>query len=78
VEEYSKRLTLRTADAIWGPYSEPLDIIGVPHQESSILVYLGFEHSGFQQQDGRKIFLSYCEPHFSSSSLLTLTFDRGT
>jgi hypothetical protein len=78
VEEYGKRLMLRTADCIWGPYTEPLDIIGVPHQESSILVYLGFEHSAFQQQDGRKIFLSYCEPHFSSSSLLTLTFDRGT
>jgi hypothetical protein len=78
VEEYCKRLMLRTSDQLWGPYSEPLDLIGVPHQESSLFVYLGFEHAAFQQQDGRKIFVSYCEPHFSSSSLVTLTFDRAT
>ena len=78
VEEYCKRVMLRTADYLWGPYSEPLDLIGVPHQAGSDLVYLGFEHAGFRQDDGRRIFLSYCEPHFSPSSLLTLRFDRVT
>ncbi|HKE29642.1 MAG TPA: DUF4185 domain-containing protein [Bryobacteraceae bacterium] len=76
VEEYSKRVLLRTADHLWGPYREPLDLIGVPHQQSSALVYLGFEHAGFRREDGRRIFLSYCEPHFSPGSLLTLRFDQ--
>lgn len=78
VEEYSKRVMLRTADHLWGPYSEPQDLIGVPHQASSVLVYLAFEHAGFRQEDGRRIFLSYCEPNFSPGSLLTLQFDRVT
>lgn len=73
VDEYRKRLMLRTADRIWGPYSDPIDLIGLPHDPSSVLAYLGFEHPQFRQQNGRKIFLSYCEPHFASSSLITLT-----
>ncbi len=76
VEEYRKRLMLRTAPHLWGPYSEPADLIGVPHLQDSVFVYLGFEHSSFQQQDGRKIFVSYCEPHFAASSVLTVTFDE--
>jgi len=75
VDEHRKRLMLRTADQMWGPYSDPTDLIGVPHKESSKLIYLGFEHANFQQQDGRKIFVSYCEPDFSPASLVTLTFD---
>ncbi len=75
VDEYYKRLMLRLADHLWGPYGEPTSLIGVPHLDDSSLVYLGFEHAAFQQQDGRKIFVSYCEPHFASSSLVTLTFD---
>ena len=73
VDEYRKGLMLRTADKIWGPYSEPVNLIGLPHDPSSALAYLGFEHPQFRQQNGRKIFLSYCEPHFASSSLITLT-----
>lgn len=76
VDEYRKRLMLRTADQLWGPYSRPWDLIGVPHQENSVLIYLGFEHASFQQQGGRKIFISYCEPNFSPGSLVTLTFDQ--
>jgi len=76
VEEYCKRLVMRTADHLWGPWGEPQDLIGVPHQKSSALAYLGFEHAGFQQENGRKIYVTYCEPHFSSASLLTVTFDR--
>ena len=73
VDEYRKRLMLRTAQHIWGPYSDSLDLIGLPHAPHSDLIYLGFEHPRFRQQNGRKIFLSYCEPHFASSSLVTLT-----
>jgi hypothetical protein len=73
VDEYRKRLMLRTAQNIWGPYSDSVDLIGLPHAPSSLLVFLGFEHPLFQQQNGSKIFLSYCEPHFASSSLVTLT-----
>ena len=77
LDEYSKRLKLRTADQLWGPYSEPTDLIGVPHQDDSLFVYLGFEHAGFQRENGRKIFVSYCEPHFAASSLLSVTFDNA-
>jgi len=75
VDEYRQRLKLRMADQLWGPYSDPTDLIGLPHKESSELIYLGFEHASFQQQGGRRIFVSYCEPDFSAVSLLTLTFD---
>jgi len=76
VDEYRKRLMLRTASQPWGPYTKPADLIGVPHKQNSALVYLGFEHAGFQQQGGRRIFVSYCEPDFSPILLVTLTFDR--
>ena len=73
VDEYRKRLMLRTARNIWGPYDNQVDLIGLPHDPSSQLIYLGFEHPLFRQQDGRKVFLSYCEPHFASGSLVSLT-----
>jgi hypothetical protein len=78
VEEYRKRLMLRTAHHLWGPYSEPADLIGVPHLDESVFVYLGFEHSSFQQQGGGRIFVSYCEPHFAASSVVSVTFDEVT
>jgi Domain of unknown function (DUF4185) len=78
VEEYRKRLMIRTAESLCGPFSEPVDLIGVPHEESSSLVYLGFEHAYFQQGNGRKIFVSYCEPHFAATSLVSLALDSTT
>lgn len=74
VDGHRKRLMLRVADQPWGSYSDPIDLIGLPHKESSELIYLGFEHPTFQQRQGRKIFVSYCEPDFSPASLVTLTF----
>ncbi len=76
LDEYHKRLKVRMAEQIWGPYGDPVDLIGVPHQDGSLFVYLGFEHAGFQRDNGRKIFVSYCEPHFAASSLLSATFDN--
>lgn len=76
LDEYRKRLKVRIAEQLWGPYSEEVDLIGVPHQDDSLFVYLGFEHAGFQRENGRKIFVSYCEPHFAASSLLSATFDN--
>ncbi len=75
IDEYRKRMMIRTAVQLWGPYSAPIDLIGVPHQDESLFVYLGFEHADFQRENGRKIYMSYCEPHFASSSLLSATFD---
>jgi hypothetical protein len=75
IDEYRKRLMIRTAPELWGPYSEPASLIGVPHQEDSLFVYLGFEHSAFQRDQGRAIYVSYCEPHFAANSLLWAAFD---
>jgi hypothetical protein len=76
IEEYRKRLTMRTAERLWGPYSEPVELIGVPHHDTSELAYLGFEHSHFQQLGGRKIYVTYCEPRFAPGSMLTVTLER--
>jgi hypothetical protein len=75
IEEYRKRLVLRTSQTLCGPFSDPIDLIGVPHEETSLLVYLGFEHASFQQEGGRKIFVSYCEPHFTATSLVSLNLE---
>jgi hypothetical protein len=65
---------MRTADAMWGPYSDPAPIVAVPHGASSEMVYLAFEHSEFTRDDGETVFLSYCQPHFTNNSLLALKF----
>jgi hypothetical protein len=75
VEEYHKRLMMRTAEQLWGPFSAPIDLIGVPHEETSPLAYLGFEHAHFQENGGRKIYVSYCEPHFAATSLVSITLN---
>jgi hypothetical protein len=74
VNPYDKMLTLRTAEHVWGPYSDPQPVVVVPHAESTELVYLGFEHPGFAADGGRLVFVSYCQPHFTNNSLLALKF----
>ncbi len=74
LDEYEKRLVLRTAEHPWGPYSEPQSLIGAPHEESTELAYLGFEHPAFAQEGGRRVYVSYCQPRFQNNSLLALTF----
>lgn len=75
LDEYRKVLVMRTAPALWGPYSAPQQIAAVPHRTSSELVYLGFEHPMFAQEGGRRIFVSYCQPNFTANSIVTLCFD---
>jgi hypothetical protein len=62
-------LYLRAADSAWGPYSAPRRVGQVPRSEEA---YLGFEHAGFAREDGRRIFVSYCEPRFHQSSLVAV------
>ena len=75
VDGYSRRLLVRTARRVWGPYSEPYDMFGLPARPTSELLYLGFEHASFQREGGRTVYVSYCEPHFAPGSLVTLTVD---
>jgi len=74
VDGFGKRLMMRTADHIWGPYGEPIALFRVPSQPGSELIYLGMEHSSFQGEGGRTVYVTYCEPHFSLASELTVTF----
>ena len=76
LEEYSKILHLRVSDRIWGPYSEPMPLFRIPARRTSELAYLGFEHEEFRRDDGRSIFVSCCQPYFSRTCLMTVTFQR--
>ena len=72
IEEYEKQLTVRFSRFPWGPYSPPESITSVPHDPSSELVYMGFEHPELRRDKGRRIYLSYSQPRFLPNSLLTL------
>jgi hypothetical protein len=74
IDPYEKMLTVRTADQLWGPYSDPRPITTVPHAERTEMVYLGFEHPRFTEDNGKTVFVSYCQPHFTNNSLLALKF----
>lgn len=73
VDGGKKQLVLRTADCLWGPYSDSHSALGLPHDEKSELVYLGFQHGKFSASGGREIWVSYSQPNFHLNSLLTLT-----
>lgn len=78
VDIFDRMLTARTAEHPWGPYSEPEKITGVPAEPESELVYLGFEHPDFSQDGGRTLFISYCQPRFTSNSLIQVRLrERG-
>lgn len=74
VDSYQKCLMVRMAETPWGPYSNPARVIGLPHEESNEMIYLGFEHPDFSLDRGRTVFISYCQPRFTSNSLLNLRF----
>lgn len=74
VEPYAKHLCLRTAAAPWGPYSDPLVSGILPHREESQILSLGFEHPQFCEEDGRTVYISYCQPGFTQNSLVALRF----
>jgi hypothetical protein len=74
LDGHQKTLMLRTAEQIWGPYTPPGKLVAVPYEKASELIYLGFEHAHFSEENGRRIYISYCQPHFVANSLLTVTF----
>jgi hypothetical protein len=74
VDGSKKTLKVRTADNLLGPYSSPREIGRVPCKSASELVYLAFEHSKFRMHDGEKVYVSYCQPHFTPNALLEIKF----
>lgn len=75
VDGYTRRLMLRTAPELWGPYTDPSAMFALPARPTSELLYLGFEHATYQQDGGRTVYVSYCEPHFAPASIVTVTLD---
>jgi hypothetical protein len=69
-----KTLVLRCADSPIGPFGPPTTIGTLAHDPRSELVYLGFEHPQFREQDGRVVHLSYSQPRFLQNSLVRLRF----
>jgi predicted O-methyltransferase YrrM len=74
VDGFARTLLLRTSDSLVGPYSAPRTVARLPHEPSSEMVYLGFQHPTFSEEGGRVIYFSYCQPRFTSASLGRLTF----
>ncbi|MCZ7569848.1 MAG: DUF4185 domain-containing protein [Ardenticatenaceae bacterium] len=74
VEGYGKTLMMRTADRLFGPYSQPQQIGHLPHDRSSELLYLGFEHPTYRKNDGETVYITYCQPRFTANSLIAVRF----
>jgi hypothetical protein len=73
-DEYAKTLVLRTAPDPWGPWCEPVVVTGLPHEPESEMVYLAFEHADFSPDGGRTVLVSYCQPRFTSNSIVAVRF----
>jgi hypothetical protein len=74
VDGYTKRLFLRAADRVWGPYSDPAEAGVLPHRPQVDLIGLGFEHPPFAEDGGRTVYVTYCQPHFTQNSVVALRF----
>jgi len=74
VDAFSKAITVRFAPHPWGPFGPPKPLILVPSAPDVPMVYLGFEHSLFEEQGGARIYLSYSQPEFSMNASVQLTF----
>ena len=74
VDVYTKILHLRQAPTPEGPWADPIALGRLPHQPRSELVYLAFEHPHLARNQGRTIYISYCEPHFEQNGLVAVTF----
>ncbi len=72
---YEKILYLRTAEEVWGPYSESLRLGKLPYREDAEIVSQAFEHPKFAKGGGQTVIVSYCQPHFTQNSLVSITFD---
>ena len=74
VDGYAKKLLLRVADRLEGPYSDAVVVGRLPHRSASELLYCGFEHPQYAGDGGRRVYVSYSEPAFSRNSLLEVCF----
>lgn len=74
VDGCTKTLMLRSAADLIGPYGQPQKVGRVPFEPTSELVYLAFEHDHWAADGGRRIYLSYCQPHFVPISLVEVCF----
>jgi hypothetical protein len=74
VDPYHKDLFIRFADQVSGPYSTPKKIGRLPHHLESELIYMSFEHPKFSVEDGKKVYITYCQPFFSSNEIVELCF----
>ncbi len=74
IDSFLRVIKLRTADAWWGPFSAPQSLIRVPSDPKSELIYLGFEQAAFEEREGRRVFFSYSQPHFTMNSSVVLDF----
>lgn len=72
---YEKTLYLRTSEEIWGPYSEPQRLGKLPHRDDAEIISQAFEHPKFAKGGGKTVVVSYCQPHFTQNSLVSITFD---
>jgi hypothetical protein len=74
IDPYHKDLFIRFADQVSGPYSPPKKIGRLPHHPESELIYMGFEHPKFSVEDGKRVYITYCQPFFSSNEIVELCF----
>jgi hypothetical protein len=74
VDAFTKSITVRFAEQPWGPFGPPEPLIKVPSPPEVPMVYLGFEHSLFEERQGARIYLSYSQPEFSMNASVQLTF----
>lgn len=74
VDAYDHTIYCRTAPRPEGPYSAPQRLGRVPVLPTSEMVYAAFEHPRFADEDGRKVYVSYSQPHFAQNSLVSIAF----
>lgn len=74
VEGFARELFVRTAPKVCGPYGPAVNVGKLPHRENAEVVALAFEHPSFARRGGKTIVVSYCQPHFTQNSLVSITF----
>ncbi len=60
------QIVARTADSLWGPWSEPVKLWQVETERTidlpyPVLIYAGKEHPGLADQNGKVIYITYVE-----------------
>lgn len=74
VNGYDKILYARTAMQPWGPFDAPQRLGALPHRQDSGLIALGFEHPTCAEEQGKTVYISYCQPHFAQNAMVAVSF----